>query len=185
MSHPLTKARNSFHCIHFILWLDGSDSHYFPRGAVTCVDGGFSGSYRHVGGVGHQRCSLHDALRLPVHLHGQLLARQQCQSSYKLLFYPQCKKEVNQHLHPPRGSLSVLLTSRFLSLHSLRRWWHRCWSTWTGTGRWQSYHNQRLRGWLSFLPAHTLAMRRGKNKSQKACSMRELLIKQNVFICNE
>ena len=43
---------------------------------ITCVDGGLSGSDRHVGGVGHQRCSLHDAFRLSVHLHGQLMIRQ-------------------------------------------------------------------------------------------------------------
>lgn len=46
---------------------------------VTCVDGGFSGSYGHVGGVGHQRCSLHDALRLSIHLHRQLSPKQHCQ----------------------------------------------------------------------------------------------------------
>lgn len=51
-------------------------------GTVTCIDGGFSGSYRHVGGVGHQRCSLHDALYLPIHLHGQLLVKPHCQSPW-------------------------------------------------------------------------------------------------------
>lgn len=42
--------------------------------ARTCVDGGFSGGHRHVGRVGDQGRSLHDALRLPVHLHGELRA---------------------------------------------------------------------------------------------------------------
>lgn len=39
----------------------------------TGINGGFSGSHRHVRSVGHQCCSLHNALHLPIHLHGQLL----------------------------------------------------------------------------------------------------------------
>lgn len=48
---------------------------------MTCIDGGFPGSDRHVGGVGHQCSSLHDALSLPIHLHGQLSVRQHCQNA--------------------------------------------------------------------------------------------------------
>lgn len=42
------------------------------RPQPTGVDGGLAGGHRHVGGVGHQRGALHDALRPAVHLHGQL-----------------------------------------------------------------------------------------------------------------
>ena len=50
----------------------------------------------------------------------------------------------------PRGSLSTLQTSRFLSPHSPHRWWRRCWSTWTATARWQSCHSRRRQGWQWF-----------------------------------
>ena len=53
----------------------------------------------------------------------------------------------------PRGSLSTLPTSHFLSPHSPRRWWRHCWSTWTVTVRWQSCHSRRRQGWQWFLLA--------------------------------
>lgn len=40
---------------------------------LTCIDGGLSGSDWHVGGISHQRRSLHDALNLSIHFHCQLM----------------------------------------------------------------------------------------------------------------
>ena len=50
-------------------------------GQITCIDGGFPGSDRHVGCVSHQCGPLHDALSLPIHLHGQLSVRQHPQTT--------------------------------------------------------------------------------------------------------
>ena len=41
---------------------------------LTGVDGGLSSSHRHVGGDGHQCCSLHVALLHPSNVHLQLCA---------------------------------------------------------------------------------------------------------------
>ena len=81
----------------------------------TGVDGGFAGGHRHVGGVGHQRRALHDGLRPPVHLHGELGTASPSRPAPRRRPLPPCPP------CPPRGSRAGPRTSRCPARRSRRR----------------------------------------------------------------
>lgn len=77
--------------------------------------------------------------------------------------------------HSPLRSHGVPPTSHYHAPHTRRRWWRHCYYTWTATGRWQSFHSRRHRGWQWCLPAHICTWTRWVWERMQCVHLEEIL----------